>query len=51
MLFAIFFFVMGQNNMFRLSDPLDFLTTGLGVLAAIAQIIIWIYWMRRSTEV
>jgi hypothetical protein len=48
MLFAIIFFALGQNSMFRLSDPLDFLATGLGAVSGIAQIVIWISWTRRS---
>jgi hypothetical protein len=48
MFFAIIFFAFGENGMFRLSDPLDFLATGLGVLTGIAQVIIWITWLLRS---
>jgi hypothetical protein len=48
MIFAIIFFAFGENGVFRLSDPLDFLATGLGVLTGIAQIVIWIIWVRRS---
>jgi hypothetical protein len=50
MFFAIVFFAFGQNGMFRLSDPLDFLATGLGALTGAVQIIIWIFWLRRSRE-
>jgi hypothetical protein len=50
MFIAIILFAFGQNGMFRLSDPLDFLATGLGALAGIAQIIIWISWLLRSRE-
>jgi hypothetical protein len=47
---AIILFAFGQNGIFRLSDPLDFLATGLGALAGLAQIIIWVFWLRRSRE-
>jgi hypothetical protein len=50
MLLAIVFLAAGQNSMFRLSDPLDFLATGLGALCGVAQIVIWISWMVRSEQ-
>jgi len=50
MFFAIIFFALGENGVARLSDPLDFIATGLGVLIGLAQIIIWISWVRRLAK-
>jgi hypothetical protein len=45
-LLAIIIFAIGYNGL--VSDPLDYLAIGLGVLIGIAQIIIWILWVRRT---
>jgi hypothetical protein len=47
-LISIIFFIFGQNEVFRLSDPLDFLSTILSILFCTAQIIIWMKWLRRG---
>ena len=41
-LFSGVFFLLGQNSVFQLSDPLDFMATGLGVIFGVIQIVIWI---------
>jgi hypothetical protein len=45
---AIIFFVLGQNVLFRLSDPLDLLSTLLSGVLCLIQIIIWIGRLRRA---
>lgn len=48
--FSMIFFLLGQNGFLHLSDPLDFMATGLGVILCIIQIAIWISWMRRLRQ-
>jgi hypothetical protein len=47
---SIVLVLLGQNQIVRLSDPLDFLSTGLGLVLAITQIIIWVSWFRNMLK-
>jgi hypothetical protein len=48
LILSIILVLLGQNNVMRLSDPLDFISTGLGLILGLIQIIIWASWLRRA---
>jgi hypothetical protein len=50
-LISIALFLIGQNQLFRLSDPFDFLAMLLGAILLIVQIVCWVAWLRRPKAV